>query len=174
MIKHLLRWVSIKRSDKASVALPWYQMFYLGKTSDAISVQPYGFHGNMPVDTLAIAAAIGNQANKAILGCVAVDRPDLQPGEVAVYHPASGAILVMRNDGSVTLETGAAKITAQSSGSLSIDATTAHNGDITVNGNVTVTGTLNVQGTTTLQGKDFLSHQHGGVQSGSSNTTGVV
>lgn len=47
------------------------------------------------------------------------------------------------------------------------------NGTVQINGNVVINGTIEVTGQANLQGKDFITHTHSGVQTGSS-ATGVV
>lgn len=51
---------------------------------------------------------------------------------------------------------------------------TFENGKATFSGDLLVKGKLESEGETTLEGKKFLLHQHSGVQSGGSNSGGVV
>jgi len=51
---------------------------------------------------------------------------------------------------------------------------TFENGKAIFNGDLLVKGKLESEGETTLEGKKFLLHQHSGVQSGGSNSGGVV
>ncbi|CAB5223211.1 hypothetical protein UFOVP380_17 [uncultured Caudovirales phage] len=85
----------------------------------------------------------------------------------AVFLPQTHGLQASSQVG-LTLAHGANTVTLSSTG-ITISAT-----NITLAGNVAVTGTLDVTGGTTLAGIPFLSHRHGGVQTGAGLTTGAV
>lgn len=84
------------------------QMSYLGKFSDCLIVFPYGMHANLPADNTVMNlfwAVEGNPENKAGIGWTPKLRPDLEPGEVAHYHPYSNSLVIFRNNGDIDIDT---------------------------------------------------------------------
>lgn len=76
----------------------------------------------------------------------------VQPGEMALVSGA-GAYVRLNADGTLTIVATAG---------------------ITIKGNTAIEGTLTVTNDATIDGRGFMAHQHGGVQSGGSDTGGVV
>ena len=96
----------------------------------------------------------------------------LEPGEVALYTDEGDKIVLKRDrkievtsGGEVTVS-GATLVRIESEGAIELEAPA-----VTVNATATVVVT---SPSVTIQGKDFLTHQHTGVQSGGSNTGGVL
>lgn len=88
---------------------------------------------------------------------------------------ATGNIAITAG-GSLTASAGGSPVlTGDGAGNVALDAASG-DVDITASGDVNVGGTGNtvITGNTFIEGKDFLNHQHSGVQSGASNTGGVV
>lgn len=140
-IKKLLRWVRSTKAGDDTGKYPVQQFEYMGKTIDAVVIYPYGHHANMPADVLAIAGAInGDSENRAVIGCLPPDRPQLAGGEVVLYHPDSGSKIHFKTDGSINVV-----------GDLNVDNNLTVSGDLTVDGDITVpTGDV-VAGTISLK-----------------------
>lgn len=81
-------------------------MEYMGKTADGFMVFPYGLFANVPKDTLALMLAIqGNPDNRAAIACSVDNRPDLEEGETAFYHPLiPGLLIKLKADGKMSIE----------------------------------------------------------------------
>jgi phage baseplate assembly protein V len=107
---------------------------------------------------------------------------DAQPlavpsGEYWLVH-ASGAFVKLTNDGKLTFSDGqGAQIQFDGAGNIDSQANQwNHTGNVTVTGDLTVTENLQVDGTATANtdvvgdGISLKSHEHSGVQGGSSNT----
>lgn len=161
------------------------QMEYLGKVADGLIVFPYGLHGNVPADAMALMFAVGGDAeNRAAIAWTPKIRPQLEAGEVAYYHPPTGTIIKLVGNSDIDIVTGnegggnvnitcaAATITA--SGSVTLDTPqTTITGDVQIDGDLTVTG----QSTAADHVSDGISgnsHVHGGVVPGGANTLGPV
>lgn len=114
------------------------QLSYLGKVVDAFIVFPYGVHGNVPVDALALVMSIqGRPENRAAIAWTPTIRPELLENEVAYYHPPTGAHIIWRQDGSLEIETGeggGAPITVKGT-NITVDCETAK---VTATGDVSV------------------------------------
>lgn len=205
LIKNIVRWARITKAGSDDQQFATQQMEYLGKVADGIIVFPYGIHGNVPPDSLALMfAAQGNPDNRAAIAWTPKDRPKLAEGEVAFYHPPTGAFIIWRASGDLDIETGnkgganinikcnQANITAAESVTVdTVDATIKASSTVTVDspestftGNVTIDMDLDVTGATTLSstvtstGKDISdTHTHTGsatAPSGPQVNTGAV
>lgn len=162
IIRNLLRWARITAPGADDQQFAVQQMEYLGKVADGLIVFPYGLHGNVPADSLALMFAVqGNPDNRAAIAWTPKDRPKLAAGEVAFYHPPTDAFMIWR-----------------ASGDLDIESGTGGTKDINIKaGKVKITGDLEVAGATTLgatvtsNGKDISdTHTHGGVTTGAGST----
>lgn len=143
MIKNLLRWARITGPGADDKQFPTQQMEYLGKVADGVMLFPYGYHGNVPDDFLALIAAVqGNPDNRVAIGVLPKNRPTLAAGEVAFYHPPTDAFIIWRSSGELDIETG-------SGGTKDINITAAN---VNITGNLDVSGTFNCDGNATLGG----------------------
>jgi len=107
LIKNIVRWARITKAGSDDKQFATQQMEYLGKVADGIIVFPYGLHGNVPADSLALMFAVqGNPDNRAAIAWTPKDRPKLADGEVAFYHPPTDAFIIWRTSGDLDIETG--------------------------------------------------------------------
>ncbi len=142
LLKRILKWVRISNIASTSGPYSKQQVTYNGKTADAITVSPYGIYANIPVGELALSGAVGgNSENRIIIGCVPSNVPKLSSGEVAVYHPESGAMIKLSADGSIEIKADTVTVTAGNAN---------FTGDLIVDGDLAVGATM----------RDFLTHTH--------------
>ena len=88
-------WGRITGKDKGK-QFPEQQGESLGRVGDWAIVYPYGFYADAPAGTL--FAKFDDGANMP----VTESRPkDGEPGEPMLFHPKTGARIIMRNDGSI-------------------------------------------------------------------------
>jgi len=107
IIKNLIRWARITKAGSDTEQFATQQMEYLGKVADGLIVFPYGLHGNVPADALALMLAVqGNPDNRAAIAWTPKNRPTLANGEAAFYHPPTGAFIIWRKTGDLDIETG--------------------------------------------------------------------
>jgi len=176
MLKNLLRWCKITRAADDTKQFAVQQITYLGKLCETLMIFPYGLHGNVPPDSLGVTFAIqGNAENRGTIAWEPRSRPELQSGEVAFYHPPTGAHIIWRANGDLNIvagDDGAANINI-----MCVQASIAASGSLTIDSpTTTISGDLLVQGATALgsvtsNGVDVGStHRHSGVQSGGSNS----
>ena len=106
MIRNLLRWARITKAGDDDKAFATQQMEYLGKVAEGLIVFPYGLHGNVPPDSLALMFAVqGNPDNRAAIAWKPKDRPTLKAGEVAFYHPLlPNLIIKLKEDGKMLIQ----------------------------------------------------------------------
>ena len=92
-INRLIRWGRIAKAGADDQQFAVQQVEYLGKVADCLIVFPYGIHGNIPADALALMLSVqGNPDNRAAIAWTPKIRPQLADGEVAYYHPPTGTI----------------------------------------------------------------------------------
>jgi phage gp45-like len=107
-------------------------MEYLGKVADGGMLFPYGMHGNVPADFLALIGAVqGNPDNRVVIGVMPKDRPTLKAGEVAFYHPPTRALIKWDENGNLSITTG-------NEGTGNVDVT-CKNATVTASESVNVT-----------------------------------
>lgn len=149
-IKNLLRYAVVTGPSDNDAAYPVQQISYQGKAADMLMLFPYGTHANVPNGALATLFAMeGDAGNKAGFAYTPKDRPvDLEPGEVAFYHPATKTFIKLRNSGNLEIDTNV----EDSGGNLVINsaaATVNTTGDTTVTAggavNLTATGNVEVE-----------------------------
>lgn len=186
----MIRWARITKAGADDKQFATQQMEYLGKVADGLIVFPYGLHGNVPPNALAMMFAIqGNPDNRAAIAWTPKDRPKLAEGEVAFYHPPTDAFIIWRASGDLDIETGnggtgninitckQANITASESATFDTPEAT-FTGNVTIDGNLGVTGTTTLSSTVTSGGKDISdTHTHVGsatAPSGPQVNTGAV
>ena len=146
MLSKLIRWARITKAGSDDKAFPVQQMEYRGKVADGLIIFPYGLHGNVPADSLALMFSVGGSAdNRAAIAYTPTDRPKLADGEVAFYHPPTDAHMIWRDGGHLEIVTGEG-----GSGNITI---TCDNADITATTSATVTtttATLTASGAATI------------------------
>ena len=168
MGRNVIRWSKITKSSPDDQQFPSQQMEYLGKVADGAMVFPYGYHGNIPADVLALMVSVqGNPDNRAAIGVIPKDRPKLADGEVAFYHPPTDAFIIWRASGELDIETG-------SNGTKDINIKTSK---LKITGNLEVTGTTTLGTTVTSNGVNIgETHVHTQANDSGGNTeanTGV-
>lgn len=148
-IARLLRWARITKAGSDTEQFATQQMSSMGKVADGLIVFPYGHHGNVPADALALMFAVqGNPDNRAAIAWTPKDRPQLAEGEVAFYHPPTGGLLVWKANGDLEITTSAdVKVTAANIEATATVAATVTAPTINLTGNVVITGNLAVSGT---------------------------
>ena len=91
-LKQLLRWARISLAGDDVAQYPVQQTEYLGKTGYALMWFPYGFHANVPADTLTLLLSLqGNSESRVALPGSGPSRPRVAEGEVVVFHPPRSA-----------------------------------------------------------------------------------
>ena len=154
MFRDLLRWARITKAGTDADQFAVQQMEYLGKVADGLIVFPYGLHGNVPADSLALMFAVqGNPDNRAAIAWAPKDRPTLADGEVAFYHPPTDAFIIWRQSGDLEIETG-------EGGTANINITAAA---VNITADVNIVGNTAFTGTVTANGK-VIDDTHGHVQ----------
>jgi len=137
VIKKLLRWARITKAGENGQQFQTQQLEYMGKVGDGFMVFPYGIHGNCMPDCLALLLSVGGDAeNRATIAWDAKNRPDLQAGEVAFYHPPTMATMIWKANGDMDIVTGDA-----GAGSINITSTQI---------NVTASDSVNITTSTTV------------------------
>ena len=148
-ITSILRWARITKASDDDGQFALQQLEYLGKTANCLIVFPYGIHGNVPADALALMMSMqGNADNRAAFAWTPKIRPKLKDGEVSFYHPPTGGTVIWKENGNLAIKTSA---------------------DVTIEcDNLTVTGDLNVTGSMINNGKD-VGDTHGHTQANDSD-----
>lgn len=146
VFRNLLRLCRISKDSNDSDKYPIQQASYLGKVVDGMIALPYGFHANIPDDSLGIMLMIlGQEDNRMILPISPAERPkNLAPGDVVMYSPITGE-----------------KMTFLAAGGIVVDGDVTYNDNVTINGNLTVLGSTTLGATVTSNGKDISdTHTH--------------
>ena len=155
-IKNLIRWARITKAGSDKEQFATQQMEYLGKVADGLIVFPYGIHGNVPPGALALMLSIqGNPDNRAAIAWTPKDRPTLAAGEVAFYHPPTGAFIIWRANGDLDIETGNGgsaniNINCKQANITASESMTFDTPEATFTGNVTINKDLTVDEDTEL------------------------
>lgn len=138
----------------------------LGKSQKSQAFSPYGLCTNPPDNSLGIALNMQGIASNTV---VFIDDPknrkkDLNKGEVAIYNYLTQAIVYVKNNGGIDIET-----TSGSKIQLLPDGTIEITGDTKINGDLEVTGDIKTPSVTS-----YNAHVHSGVTTGPSNTGGPL
>ena len=107
-LRGLLRWALVTAAGDDVLDFPVQKVTYLGKTSDAVTWFPYGYHANMPAGTLGVLMAMqGLPEGQIMFGGSPYARGypagPLASGEVLIYHPESKSKLHFKDGGHVDL-----------------------------------------------------------------------
>lgn len=109
-IKHVCRYALITGGSDNSLKFPTQQVSYLERTADCAMLFPYGFFANATPneDCLVNMFSMGGVDDSRLgMPYNPLSRPrDLEPGEVAFYHPDSDTFIKLRNNGDLELTTG--------------------------------------------------------------------
>lgn len=184
MLRNLIRWARITKAGTDKEQFATQQMEYLGKVADGLIVFPYGIHGNVPPDALALMLAVqGSADNRAAIAWTPKDRPELKAGEVAFYHPPTDAFIIWKENGDLDIETGnggtanininCKNVNLTASDNVNIEckqtnitaseSVTLDTPETTITGNLTVQGNTSLSATVTSNGKDISdTHTHNG------------
>ena len=170
---------------------PVAQFKWLGKSGDVVVIYPYGSIGNAPEGSLAVLFNIlGDEANRAGIEFNAELIPgELKSGEYQIGNFVVGSTIKFDEDGNITIVsvngvTVTANAVTVNASTVTLNAETTINGSLTVNGTITATGTISAPtasisggitcATLSIGGNAYTAHVHSDVQSGGSNTGGVV
>lgn len=152
------------------------QISYLGKTSSCWFMSPYGMHSHLPPDTEKVQAlffsAQGHEEAKIGMGWTPKIRPDLEPGEVAFYHPLTGSTLIFKNSGDIDIVSAkdgnptninidCDAVTINATGTVTVNAPDMIlNGNLQVNGTIDATGIIHSDADVTGPNISLESHTH--------------
>lgn len=184
-IKTMIRYAVVTLDGDDLGAFPVQQVGYLKKVGDCVMFFPYGMHANAAAEDEPLVAMFsieGKEENRFGIPGTPKSRPKLLPGEVAFYHPSSGARIKFTAAGEIEIDT------TLSGGAIKVISPTTVDIDTPL---VTMTGALTVDGEITFKNKltqvanfevgfgVFVTsdgtnisnnHKHSGVTSGGSNT----
>ena len=188
----------VSRSTSDTKQFPSVQVEFNDKVRTVEVIMPYGLAARIPADAMGHKLIInGNEDDQAAIFNTPTKRFKLdKEGEVAIGNPLSGSVVYFRENGDIEIiGKNAATMTVDAdmnltvASGLTIDADVTINGTVDVSGDVSLSSALSVSGVSTLGvtntgaatattlsigGQSFTTHKHSGVQSGTSNTGGVV
>lgn len=189
-IRNLLRWCKVTRDGGSDTdQFPVQQVGYLEKVGDALMWFPFGYHANIPAETLAIMLSMqGNREARVALPGSPIGRPAIAAGEVVIFHPATQSRIHFKANGDIEVTTDTKiKVTAPLaeligdltvSGDVTVDGDVNVITDLNVSGDADVTGSTALGATVTSNGKDISdTHTHVGsptAPTGGVSPTGVV
>lgn len=162
MFRNLLRWARITDPGADDKNFATQKMEYRGKIAEGLIVFPYGVHGNVPADALALMFAVGGDPeNRAAIAWTPNTRPQLAAGEVAFYHPPTMGWVIWRASGDLEIQTGNggtgnALVTCANATVTASESVTVDTPETTITGNATIDGNLTVGGDFDLAGNADL------------------
>lgn len=140
IFKRLIRWAKVTAYGADDNQFPTQQVEYMGKTADCLIVFPYGIHGNVTPEALALMFAVqGDESNRAAIAYTPKNRPQMANGENCIYHPPTGSIIHFRANGDIEVTSGGT--VNVKANFVNVDAPNA-----TFTGNVQIDGNLHVNG----------------------------
>lgn len=106
-IRNLWRWARVTIVGSDDKEFPFQQVSYLGKAGNAVMWFPYGFHANIPVDTLGLIVGVGGNSEARVMlpGSPKERIKPLAAGEIVVYHPSTGTKIHFKADGNININT---------------------------------------------------------------------
>lgn len=163
MLGKLIRWAVTETGPVDKGAYQSQQIGYLRRPgSKSASIYPYGFNALAPEDILSILLSISGQGDaRAHMPISGPDRVKVKPGEVVVYHPATGSKIHFKANGDIDIKAeeqvniDAVRLDATISGNHVLRGTliliptsvATIQGDLAVTGDVEIDGDLNHDGT---------------------------
>lgn len=163
-LKSLFRFGYISNVESDSGELPISQYTYHGQSKDIVTVYPYGFCANAPVNNLAVVVNMGITDQKIAFTASGKDRfRDLKGGEVVVGNFTTGDFVKFNAEQKIeVVSNGSVDITAPA---INVNGGTVITGDVSVSGGLTVSGDItggSVTGGTvaTTGGIDLDTHTH--------------
>lgn len=163
-MKNYIKRAVITKAGNDDTARPIQQVEYLGKTSDAEIIFPYGHHANLPENSLLVMFPVLDQSsNQVALGGLPDERIQVDAGEVVFFHPLTKAKIHFKADGNIEIDSleKDVQITCKSAiieASASVDITTP---TTNINGDLNVSGATALSATVTSNGKDISdTHTH--------------
>lgn len=161
--------------------LPQVQVSYLSRARDCGVANPYGTNSSAPVDSPCLVIEVGNPNNRVVIPLTLDGRDKtLKEGEFEAGNFKVGSVIKFKENGDID-------VTSQKDVNVTATTCTIDAPNVIVNGNVTVNGNFSAvggsgsvamaDGAVTASGDvkagaiSLQGHTHGGVQSGSSNTT---
>lgn len=174
MIKRVLQMIkqAVLTGSDDTTLYPRGQGQYNGKITEFTRLSPYGLCTRPPDNSwVVLFSSQGQESVKFGLTDDVVNRfKNLEKGEVVIYNTLTQSYIILKSNGNVEIN---AKndLVADVTGN-----TTLTSASITINGPVNINGTLNVSDDVIMDsdlevsGIDFLTHVHGGVSSGTSDT----
>jgi phage baseplate assembly protein V len=150
------------------------EITYMGVTKDALDITPYGFFHNTPSGGMALVFSQNGQESNSI---AIVDDPknrfaNTKPGEVGLYNQLTKSHVYLKSDGSIELKVGDTTAILTEAALTLTGADIITDGNIIAAGNMTATGTVTGETDVVFAGISGNSHVHGGVDPGTSNTSG--
>ncbi len=106
-LKDLIKRATITKGGADDGQFNIQQVTYLGKVADCEIIFPYGMSANLPKDALLVMFNVNaNEQNRAGIGTLPKERKkNLEPGEVAFFHPLTNSFIYFRNSGDIDIDT---------------------------------------------------------------------
>lgn len=106
-LKDLIKRATITKGGADDSQFNVQQVTYLGKVADCEIIFPYGMSANLPKDALLVMFNVNaNEQNRAGIGTLPNERKkNLEPGEVAFFHPLTKSFIYFRNSGDIDIDT---------------------------------------------------------------------
>jgi len=142
-IASVLRIAAVAVHGDDSGAAPIQQVELQGKGANSLAWYPYGLHAVALNESYSLLfTANGRPEERFHIPTSMGRRPQLSPGEVAVFHPETGTSIKLTNDGVLTIES--AGNTVIKADNIELDGDVGITGDLTVDGNADVGINLDV------------------------------
>ena len=110
-LKDLIKRATVTKGGADDGQFNIQQVTYLGKVADCEIIFPYGMSANLPKDALLVMFNVNaNEQNRAGIGTLPNERKkNLEPGEVAFFHPLTKSFIYFRNSGDIDIDTSTAE-----------------------------------------------------------------
>ncbi len=175
---NMIKQAKVVKNDDDSGNAPLNQMTYMDKVADVPQYMPYGLTSRPPKDSLAAIFNLqGQEQNRlAFVFNWFKRKKKLKEGETVLENMLSGGFIYMKEDGDMEINIpkdlveNVKNITINGQdATLNLNVATVNATTININANVNINGTFKVNGVDVGE-----AHRHSGVQSGPSNSGGVV
>jgi len=175
-LKQLIRLAMVSNHGADSAPITTQQIKYHGKIGNSTSWYPYGLHSVAKDGSLCLVLSPnGNSEERIHIPTSMPDRPQGKPGEVFLFHPDSGSVVKLGEDGTITI-TAASDLILVSPTKIELDAPTVDVlTNLAVSGDADITGTLDAAGITSSAGLidqngiEMSTHEH--IANGTGNPT---